>query len=212
MSADPQLDAFLPTRQSLLSRLKDWEDQEGWREFFETYWRLIYTVARRAGLSEAEAQDVVQETLLVVAKQMPGFRYDPARGSFKAWLHTVIRGRLSRHWRKLKAQPSGGAIHANADPETTENAPDLPADSEFESTWQAEWEQNLLDTALRRVQAKVSPRQFLLFSLAVIKQVPISTIRERYEASLPQMYLAKHRVGRLLKQEMARLKQEIGEG
>lgn len=208
MSTESGPDSFLPTRQSLLSRLKDWEDQEGWREFFETYWRLIYSVARRAGLTEAEAQDVVQETLVVVAKQMPGFRYDPARGSFKAWLHTVIRGRLSRHWRKARTHPS-----VNLKPESpardgaAEDA-DLAAVSEFEASWQTEWEQNLLDAAMRRVQAKVSPRQYLLFSLAVLKQVPTATIRERYDASLPQVYLAKHRVGRLLKLEIARLKAE----
>jgi hypothetical protein len=50
----------IPTRQSLLARLKDWEDQESWREFFDTYWRLIHATALKAGLSEPEAQEVVQ--------------------------------------------------------------------------------------------------------------------------------------------------------
>ena len=208
MTLEPASDSFLPTRQSLLSRLKDWEDQEGWREFFDLYWRLIHSVARRAGLSEAEAQDVVQETLVVVAKQMPGFRYDPARGSFKAWLHTVIRGRLSRHWRKTGPRaPLAKATGELTDDESVAEA-DPMAVSEFEASWQAEWEQNLMDTALRRVQAKVSTRQFLLFSLAVLKQVPTATIRERYDASLPQIYLARHRVGRLLKAEIARLQEQ----
>ena len=105
MTPLPSDDPFA-TRQSLLSRLKDLGDQDGWQEFFETYRRLIYAVARRAGLSDSEAQDVVQETMVVVAQQMPGFRYDPDRGSFKAWRHTVIRGRLSRHWRKARRHPS----------------------------------------------------------------------------------------------------------
>ncbi len=209
MTLEPASDSFLPTRQSLLSRLKDWEDQEGWREFFDLYWRLIHSVARRAGLSEAEAQDVVQETLVVVAKQMPGFRYDPARGSFKAWLHTVIRGRLSRHWRKAGPKaPLASRTEELTDEESVAEA-DPAAISEFEASWQAEWEQNLMETALRRVQAKVSTRQFLLFSLAVLKQVPTATIRERYDASLPQIYLARHRVGRLLKSEIARLQEQV---
>ena len=208
MTVDSTPDPFLPTRQSLLSRLKDWEDQEGWREFFETYWRLIYSVARRAGLTESEAQDVVQETLVVVAQQMPGFRYDPARGSFKAWLHTVIRGRLSRHWRKARTHPSVRPKPESPDDEDAMDEADPVAVSDFEASWQTEWEQNLLDAAVRRVQAKVSPRQYLLFSLAVLKQVPTAIIRERYDASLAQVYLAKHRVGRLIKLEIARLKEE----
>ena len=201
---EPPSDRFLPTRQSLLTRLKDWNDQEGWREFFDTYWRLIYMVARRAGLSEAASQDVVQETMLVVAKQMPSFRYDPRRGSFKAWLHTVIRGRLSRHWRKQRT----GDMPLETEGEEESPAAALAAPPEFETIWQAEWEQNLIDAALRRVQSQVSPRQYLLFSLATLKNVPLSTICERYEANMAQIYLARHRVGRLMKKEMARLQKE----
>src|SRR5262245_16838946 len=81
-----EADEFIPTRHSLLSRLKNWDDQESWRDFFNTYWKLVYSVALRAGLADAEAQDVVQETIFSVAKQMRGFHYDPALGSFKSWL------------------------------------------------------------------------------------------------------------------------------
>ena len=56
MSADP--DDLVPTRWSLINRLKNWDDQTSWREFFDTYWRLIYSVATRAGLTDAEAPSV----------------------------------------------------------------------------------------------------------------------------------------------------------
>jgi len=69
----------LPTRSSLLSRLRDLGDSGSWRDFFETYWRLLYNVARKSGLADAEAQDVVQDTVIAVARKMPGFHYDPAR-------------------------------------------------------------------------------------------------------------------------------------
>src|SRR4051794_13754244 len=82
----PEAGDFIPTRESLLSRLKDWEDQASWKDFFDTYWRLIYNLARKAGLSDAEAQDVVQETILSVARNIEGFRYDPAVCSFKSWM------------------------------------------------------------------------------------------------------------------------------
>ena len=78
MPASP--DELIPTRRSLLSRLEDWDDQESWREFFNTYWKLIYGVALKAGLSDAEAQDVVQDTVVAVARKMQDFRYDPGRG------------------------------------------------------------------------------------------------------------------------------------
>lgn len=206
MTLEPPSDSFLPTRRSLLTRLRDWDDQQAWREFFDLYWRLIYSVARRAGLGEAEAQDVVQETMMVVAKEMPGFRYDPSRGSFKAWLHTVIRGRLSRHWRKA-VRVRRLETRTESDEEFDDAAEEPAAPPEFEAVWQTEWEQNLIKAALRGVQAKVSPRQYLLFSLATLKEVPTNVITERYEASRTQIYLAKLRVGRLFKRELERLRE-----
>ena len=82
---------FLPTRESLLRRLKSWEDQESWAEFFNTYWRLIYSAALKAGRNEAQAQDVVQDTIIVVAKKIKDFTYDRAIDSFKGWLLYLTR-------------------------------------------------------------------------------------------------------------------------
>ncbi len=75
-----------------MSRLKNRDDQESWREFFDTYWKLIHRVAHKAGLHEDEAQDVVQETILSVAKKMPAFKFDPVQGSFRGWLFQCFRG------------------------------------------------------------------------------------------------------------------------
>ena len=91
---------FLPTRRTLLSRLKDWNDQASWREFFNTYWRFIYAVAIQSGLNDTEAQDVVQETVITVAKQMPGFKYDRSEGSFKNWLQKTAHWKIRDHLRK----------------------------------------------------------------------------------------------------------------
>jgi RNA polymerase sigma-70 factor (ECF subfamily) len=91
----PGTDDLLPTRPSLLGRLKDWRDDRSWQEFFDIYWRLIYGVARKAGLSSSEADEVVQETMLTVAKKMKDFRYDPARGSFKGWLLQLTGWRIA---------------------------------------------------------------------------------------------------------------------
>src|SRR5512145_1837920 len=96
---------FLPTRHSLLARLKDWEDQTSWREFFDTYWKLIYAVARKAGLSESEAQDAVQETVLTVAKKVADFKAQPD-GSFKGWLLQITRRRIADQFEKRQRNQS----------------------------------------------------------------------------------------------------------
>ena len=214
MRSHPDEETFLPTRQSLLSRLKDHEDQAGWREFFETYWRLIYSVARKAGLSDSESQDLVQETMVVLARHLPEFRYDPARGSFKAWLHTVIRSRLSEHFRRVRRTSHHEAIPEDPGTATSgaavEKLPDASAEP-LEEIWRTEWETHVLDTALRRVRAKVSARQYLIFSLATLKETPLSVIRSKLDVNVAQIYLAKHRVGKLVKEEVARLRHEANE-
>ena len=88
------------TRRSLVDRLVNWDDQKRWQEFFDTYWRLIYSTARKAGLTDAEAQEVVQETVITVAKKIDKLKYDPAIGSFKGWLLQITRWRIVDQFRK----------------------------------------------------------------------------------------------------------------
>ena len=88
-------DQLLATRWTLIERLKNWDDQESWRQFFDTYWKLIYGAAIKSGLTHPEAQDVVQETVMSVCKSMHNFKADPAYGSFKAWLLNLTRRRIT---------------------------------------------------------------------------------------------------------------------
>src|SRR4051794_23077763 len=88
------------TRRSLVDRLQNWEDRKHWQEFFDAYWKLIFSAARRSGLTETEAEEVVQETVITVAKKVGQLRYDPARGSFKGWLLHITRWRIADQFRK----------------------------------------------------------------------------------------------------------------
>src|SRR6267142_366377 len=90
----------LVTRASLLGRLKNWEDAKSWEEFAQTYSRLIRAVAFKAGLTESEAKDVEQETLLCVAKTIHEFESNPARGTFKSWLLILTRWRIADQFRR----------------------------------------------------------------------------------------------------------------
>src|SRR5947207_15706720 len=100
----PDEDELIPTRRSLLSRLKNWDDQESWRVFFDTYWKLIYNMAKRAGLSDPEAQDVVQETVISVLKSMADFSYQKTNSSFKRWLLQLTSCRIADQLRRRKSQ------------------------------------------------------------------------------------------------------------
>src|SRR5215470_10577978 len=96
-------DDSYPTRPSLLQRLKDPQDNRSWQEFNDIYGRLIFGFSLKAGLTEDEAQEVVQETLIAVARNLPEFRYDPKLCSFKTWLLNLSNWRVQDQLRKRQS-------------------------------------------------------------------------------------------------------------
>ena len=209
---------FAATRMSLIERLADWEDQRTWDEFYQTYWRLIFSVSTKSGLSHDEAFDVVQETVLSVAKQWKkGQKYDPAKGSFKTWLMNITRWRIADQFRKKQRNPaamnqSGGTPGGDGDMRNTATIERLAGeDGEdvLEKMWDNEWRTNLSDVAIERVKKLVSPKQFQIFHAYVIKDWDVAKVKEELGVSPSQVYLAKHRVGGLIKKEIDVLKKEF---
>ena len=204
------MDELIPTRATLLQRLKNWQDQSSWQDFFDTYWRLMYNVALKGGLSEVEAQDVVQETMICVAKHMPNFRYDPAIGSFKGWLLNMTRWRMNDQLRKRPSPPE--SYSHSEDSATRARTIDKmidPASPELDALWDAEWEKNLLDTAIARVKRRFDPQKFQIFDLYVNKEWPPAKIAQAFGIPVGQVYLAKHRVTDMIKEEIKRLDTEM---
>lgn len=193
----------IPTRYSLLSRLRNWDDWESWKEFFDTYWRLIYSVAIRSGLTESEAQDVVQETMISVAKDIQKFRRDRQLGSFKGWLRNLTRWRIADQLRKRAGAdwrattPDAGELAAA---ETAEIAD--PTGSALETAWDDEWQANLLSAAMERVKRRVKEEHYQMFDLYVVKGLPVAKVAEILGVGVGRIYLAKFRVAALIKREI----------
>jgi RNA polymerase sigma factor (sigma-70 family) len=203
-SPEPDTAASLRTRQSLLARLGDWKDAKGWQEFFDQYWMLVFGFIRKAGLSGVEAEEVAQEVFISVAGEMPDFRYDRARGAFKSWLLTIVRRRLVDFWRQ-----TGRRIHGLSLEALTEFDPGAePAhEAELEGLWQTEWDRHLLEQACLRVRCRVSARHYCLFEMIVRHGRPLAEAARAAGMSATLAYVTKHRVGRLLKKEVARLRE-----
>ena len=207
-------DEFIPTRSSLLSRLKRWDDQEGWREFFDIYWKFLYCVAVKAGLSDEDARDVVQETVVAVAKGLRDGRFKAAEGSsFKAWLQLIVRRRVASHLRKGRlplAEPDPADDDTARTP-TVERVP-APEAEVVNEVWDEEWAKNLADAAIERVKKRVGAKQFQMFDLYVLKEWPVREVAKTLKANVAQVYLAKHRVTALIKQEAEKLRKRMEAG
>ena len=200
---------FLPTRESLLHRLKSWDDQESWADFFNTYWRLIYSAALKAGLNEVQAQDVVQDTIIVVAKKMKDFTYDRAIDSFKGWLLYLTRKRIALEYRRKERERVTSGSSESTD--WTLEANDLPdpAGFDLQSVWEQEWERNLWEAAITRVKKEVNAKQFQMFDLYTIKEKSAQEVARQLNVPVAQVYLAKHRISSLLKKELTRLRNQM---
>ncbi|HEY8991914.1 MAG TPA: sigma-70 family RNA polymerase sigma factor [Luteolibacter sp.] len=199
-------EAYTKTRKSLIARLDNWEDQKTWDEFYQTYWRLIYAVAIKSGLRSDEAFDCVQETILSIAKQSKKKLYDPEQGSFKTWLMNMTRWRINDQFRKRKKDTAmaGGDWEDDRKTAVIDRFEDPKGDL-LARLWDVEWRNNIADAALARVKAQVSPKQYQIFHYYVIKQWDAKKVQDYLNVSMAQVYLAKHRVGSVLKKELARL-------
>lgn len=204
-------DELIPTRTTLLHRLKDWQDESSWQDFFDTYWKLIYGVAIKAGLTESEAHDVVQETMIAVARHITAFKYNRDTGSFKGWLLNMTRWRISDQLRKREptvAHESVSDADVLLDTSTLERMAG-PANSDIEALWDAEWEKNLLHAAMGRVKRCIDPQKYQIFDFCVNKEWSSEKIATAFGIPVGQVYLAKHRVTEMVKEEVERLKTKL---
>lgn len=201
---------FIPTRYSLLSRLQNWDDQDSWKDFFDTYWRLIYSIARKSGLTETEAQDVVQETIICVARDIGKFRRVRQFGSFKGWLRNLTRWRIADQLRKRNPGVSLDALPASgesAEARDVEGVSD-PLDAGLEKIWEEEWQTNLVEAALERVKRRVKEEHYQMFDLNVLRQLPAREVAKLLEVNVAMVYLAKHRVLALVRREVRWLEKQ----
>jgi RNA polymerase sigma factor (sigma-70 family) len=196
----------LATHASLLERLKDLEDQDSWQQFYTTYRKLIFSFALKHGLSGTEAEEVVQETVITVARNLPEFQYDPARCSFKTWLFNLALWRIRDQLRKR--HPDDAAVHRRLEETnrttTVERIPG-PEGEDLSLLWEQEWKKDLFGRALEKVRTKVDEKQFQIFDLYALHEWPATKVARSLGVSLARVYFSKHQISRLLNREVQRL-------
>src|SRR6059036_307535 len=198
----------IATDSRLLARLKDWRDDASWEEFFRLYRGIMHEFARRQGLNEQEAQDVVQDTLLSVARYLHAFKHDASRCSFRRWLLRIVRNRTVDLVRRRPNERSFPGRWPGADSGTgtapIDRVPDLRSLQPGER-WERQWEAQVLEAALEKLKRQVKPRHYQVFDLAVLQHNPTKRVARTLGISPTQVYLVKHRVLRAFKQMLEKL-------
>ena len=191
------------TRVTLLGRLRsDPGDQAAWEEFVDHYGRRIYGWCRKWNLQEADAQDVTQTVLLKLAEKMKTFAYDPAK-SFRGWLKTIAHHAWV-DFQAGRARPGRGS----GDSKVLDVLESVAARDELVQQLEAQFDQELLEEASCRVRLRVAPQTWEAFRLTAVEGLSGAEVSERIGMQVAQVYVAKRRVQKMLREEVQKLEEE----
>lgn len=182
------------TSPTLLQRLRERDHQEAWARFVDLYTPLLLTWARKAGLSPEDASDHVQDVFVHLLRKLPEFRYDRRKGAFRGWLRTLFCNKLCDRFRRQSpvvgqandAELSGLMDSGVADPFTEE-----------------EHKGYLVRRALELMQAEFEPSTWQACWELVVNELPAAAVGKKLGISENAAYIAKLRVLRRLRQELA---------
>jgi len=201
----------LRTSWTFVAHLKNVDDQENWQRFYELYYGLIVGVAMKAGLREDEAQEVLQETMASVSKNIQEFEADPARGSFRAWLLKSARWRIQDQFRKRLpvAVNSDASSDGTATRPAVERVPNA-REVDLEELCDEEWEKRLMEQARKELQLEVKAEHYQIFHLLTAEEKSVAEVANMVGRNPAQIYLVKHRVSQALKRIVRRLEKKFG--
>jgi RNA polymerase sigma factor (sigma-70 family) len=212
MNAESVHHADSATRLSLLKRVRDPRDAESWQHFFQKYWKLIYQLALRHGLTDFEAEEVVQLTMISVSENLPKFRYNPAKGSFRSWLLTQARwhihevGRTKRE-RENVFQPLDERQVAPPRPNHDTATALLHGiiDSGAYTVVDGDWSETVHAAAMAAVRAQVSAIHYQVFDLYVLRKWSAKRVAATLGVRRFLLYLWSTRMKRVYEQELRRI-------
>jgi RNA polymerase sigma factor (sigma-70 family) len=189
------------TRASLLVRLRDGNDGEAWQEFVHLYAPIIYGFARKRGLQDADAADLMQDVLRSVSSAVPRLAYDPVRGTFRGWLFTVTRNKVFNFLqsRNRRVQGSGGS---GMQQRLEQHA---AADGDLSANWEADYRRELAARAMERVKGEFQAATWDAFIQTAVEGRTPAQVAARVGLSVGAIYVAKSRVTARLRQEIERM-------
>jgi RNA polymerase sigma-70 factor (ECF subfamily) len=189
---------------TLLGKLRmDPDDQLAWHEFVERYGRKIFRWCRNWDLSATDAEDVTQIVLLRLAEKMRHFVYDPSR-SFRAWLKTLTQHAWSDFVESQK-RPGRGS----GDTQMHDLLHTLEARDDLVKHLDEQFDQELLQEAMNRVQQRVAPQTWDAFRLTALEGLSGAEAAQRLQTKVATIFVQRGRVQKMLQEEVQRMGEEV---
>ena len=177
------------TRASLLIRLRRHDDVDSWNEFVEIYQPLIFRMAERCGLQEADANEVVQEVLARVARAVSNWKPSGNQGSFRNWLKCVTKNLVIQFFRDRRRWPQ--TSDQSDVRRLVEDQPNPPNDDQW---FDLELQRQYFAWAARRLKERFEPTTWAAFWRTSVLDEPIEQVAQQLGISRGAVYIARSRV------------------
>jgi len=195
------LTTMFDTSVSLLERLRRQPDDESWQRLVDLYTPLLRGWLRRHLVPHEDVEDLVQEVMAVLVRELPQFHYDRSRGSFRGWLRAITVNRLRMFWRARQSRPL-----ATGDSDLARKLAELEdPHSALSQVWDREHDRHVANRLLEMVAAEFEAPTWHAFQRLVMDGAKPSAVAADLNISLNAVYLAKYRILRRLRQEIAGL-------
>jgi RNA polymerase sigma-70 factor (ECF subfamily) len=194
------------TRRSLVLRLRNLDDEAAWKEFMEIYEPLVYRIARRKGLQEADARDLCQDVFRGVASAIERWDPDPAKGKFRSWLFRIARNMLVNFLVRERRQPRGSGRTSIQELLEAQPAVDSDAQAEFA----LEFKRRAFRWAAQRVRNEFTESTWQAFWQTGVQNRPVEEVAGELGMSAGAVYVARSRVLARLRDRVEQLTEDTG--
>jgi len=191
------------TRASLLVQIRDGTNHAAWREFVDLYGPVVYGFARKRGLQDADAADLMQDVLRSVSSAIGRLDYDRKQGTFRGWLFTITRNKVFNFLSARRIRPQ-----ASGDSTTNRILTQEPDGHDGSDTWELEYQRRLASLAMDRVKGEFQENTWRAFWLTAVESVPAPDVAKQLRMSPGAIYVAKSRVLARLKDEVEAMRQQ----
>jgi RNA polymerase sigma-70 factor, ECF subfamily len=182
---------------SLLERLRHNPDNGAWQRLADLYLPLITRWLNQHGLAGADAEDLTQEILLTIVRELPDFEHSGRAGAFRAWLRTITVHRIRGYWRRRQLSPAQAValeLDQLEDPS-----------SEVAQIWEKEHDEFVLRRLLEMIEPEFSPATWHAFQRQTVDGLSASQVASELGVTANAVLVAKSRVLRRLRQEASGL-------
>jgi len=186
------------TNVSLLSRIRDGSDDAAWREFDSRYREMMLRYCRRRGLTQMDAEDVVQSTFATLSQGLKRFTYDKDRGRFRDYLYRCVRGEMSK-WGARHQAANRPLFNSDGQPLELVSAQPM---SDIDALWEEEWVAYHYRRALVSIREDFDPRSVELFDRS-IAGAGVDLLAAEYGMTDQAVYQVRKRIRERLKQVIA---------